>query len=153
MLGAGFKIAMRDLEIRSAGNLLGAEQSDRIATVGYEMYCQLLEQSVADLRKDVVISGTDTTIEIGARGSIPRGYIPSDNRRMEAYRRIGQVSRSNRSNGRDMISGAYDAPRGGLRASRTRRGPPGGLRHRVRAIVIRERTWSSERSSRACWSS
>lgn len=91
MLGAGFKIAMRDLEIRGAGNLLGAEQSGHIATVGYEMYCQLLEQSVAALRKDVVISGTDTTIEIGTRGSIPRGYIPSDNRRMEAYRRIGQA--------------------------------------------------------------
>jgi transcription-repair coupling factor (superfamily II helicase) len=47
MLGAGFKIAMRDLEIRGAGNLLGAEQSGHIAAVGYEMYCQLLEQAVA----------------------------------------------------------------------------------------------------------
>ena len=91
MLGAGFKIAMRDLEIRGAGNLLGAEQSGHIATVGYEMYCQLLEQQVAQLRKEVVISGTDTTVELGVVASIPRGWIPSDSRRMEAYRRVGQA--------------------------------------------------------------
>ena len=91
MLGAGFKIAMRDLEIRGAGNLLGAEQSGHIATVGYEMYCQLLEQEVAQLRDEVQLSGTDTTVEIGLVGSIPRGWIPSDTRRMEAYRRIGQA--------------------------------------------------------------
>ncbi len=52
MLGAGFRIAMRDLEIRGAGNLLGAEQSGHIATVGYEMYCQLLEQAVGELRSE-----------------------------------------------------------------------------------------------------
>ena len=91
MLGAGFKIAMRDLEIRGAGNLLGAEQSGHIALVGYEMYCQLLEQAVKQLRNEVALSGTDTTVEIGVVGSIPRVYMPSESRRMEAYRRIGQA--------------------------------------------------------------
>ena len=91
MLGAGFKIAMRDLEIRGAGNLLGAEQSGHIASVGYEMYCQLLEQAVRQLRNEVTLSGTDTTVEIGVAGSIPPVYMPSDSRRMEAYRRISQA--------------------------------------------------------------
>lgn len=91
MLGAGFKIAMRDLEIRGAGNLLGAEQSGHIAAVGYEMYCQLLEKAVKELRHEVVLSGTDTTVEIGLVGSIPPAYMPSEARRMEAYRRIGEA--------------------------------------------------------------
>ncbi|MBL9121276.1 MAG: transcription-repair coupling factor [Phycisphaerae bacterium] len=91
MLGAGFKIAMRDLEIRGAGNLLGAEQSGHIAAVGYEMYCQLLEQAVGELKSQKRLSPIDTAIDIGVGGAIPRGYIPSDGRRMEAYRRIGQA--------------------------------------------------------------
>ncbi len=111
MLGAGFKIAMRDLEIRGAGNLLGAEQSGHIATVGYEMYCQLLEQQVSQLRNEVQISGTDTTVELGVVASIPRGWIPSDTRRMEAYRRIGQAD-SLESLGRTAadLSSAYGEP-------------------------------------------
>ncbi|HMN95765.1 MAG TPA: transcription-repair coupling factor [Phycisphaerales bacterium] len=88
MLGAGFRIAMRDLEIRGAGNLLGAEQSGHISAVGYEMYCQLLEQAVGELRDQPLRRHVDTAIEIGIAGSIPRGYIPADQRRMEAYRRI-----------------------------------------------------------------
>ncbi len=91
MLGAGFRIAMRDLELRGAGNLLGAEQSGHIAAVGYEMYCQLLEQAVAGLRNEVKVSPLDTIVDIGLVGHIPKGWIPSDARRMEAYRRIGQA--------------------------------------------------------------
>jgi transcription-repair coupling factor (superfamily II helicase) len=91
MLGAGFKIAMRDLEIRGAGNLLGAEQSGHIAAVGYEMYCELLEQAVAELKSEPKVVPADITIDIGLAGSVPKGYIPSDARRMEAYRRIGQA--------------------------------------------------------------
>ncbi len=88
MLGAGFRIAMRDLEIRGAGNLLGAEQSGHIATVGYEMYCQLLEQAVGELRHEERVVPSDTVLDIGVAASIPRGWVPSDLRRMEAYRRI-----------------------------------------------------------------
>lgn len=91
MLGAGFRIAMRDLELRGAGNLLGEEQSGHIAAVGYEMYCQLLEHAVAVLRNEVKVSPLDTIVDIGLTGSVPKGWIPSDARRMEAYRRIGQA--------------------------------------------------------------
>jgi transcription-repair coupling factor (superfamily II helicase) len=93
MLGAGFKIAMRDLEIRGAGNILGAEQSGHIAAVGYEMYCHLLEQAVHDLKSEKPIERPSaTSIEIGASGLIPKSYVPSDQRRLEAYRRIATAS-------------------------------------------------------------
>jgi len=89
MLGAGFKIAMRDLEIRGAGNLLGAEQSGHIAAVGYDMYCRLLDQAAKELRHEQNVEPADSTVEIGLSGSIPKTYIPSETRRLEAYRRIG----------------------------------------------------------------
>lgn len=88
MLGAGFKIAMRDLEIRGAGNILGPEQSGHIAAVGYEMYCQLLERAVKELNDEPTNVASETSVEIGVTGLIPKRYIPSDQRRMEAYRRI-----------------------------------------------------------------
>ncbi len=91
MLGAGFKIALRDLEIRGAGNLLGPEQSGHITAVGYDMYCQLLEEAVAELRNEPTRRAYETTLEIGISGALPKGYIPSDTRRMEAYRRINQA--------------------------------------------------------------
>lgn len=93
MLGAGFKIAMRDLEIRGAGNLLGAEQSGHIAAVGYEMYCQLLEQSVHKLTNDGDPERIEhTSVDIGVFGYIPKAYIPSDTRRIEVYRRLATSS-------------------------------------------------------------
>ena len=93
MLGAGFKIAMRDLEIRGAGNLLGAEQSGHIAAVGYEMYCQLLDQTVHQLTEaGAPEQVTHTSVDIGIFGYIPKAYIPSDVRRIEAYRRLGTAS-------------------------------------------------------------
>ncbi len=90
MLGAGFKIAMRDLEIRGAGNILGPEQSGHIAAVGYDMYCQLLERAVKGLKNESIAIPSECSIEIGVGGggSIPKPYIPSDMRRLEAYRRI-----------------------------------------------------------------
>ena len=89
MLGAGFKIAMRDLEIRGAGNLLGAEQSGHIAAVGYEMYCRLLERAVKDLTPgEEPAPAVGATVDLGVPATFPRAYIPSDTRRLEAYRRI-----------------------------------------------------------------
>lgn len=92
MLGAGFKIAMRDLEIRGAGNLLGAEQSGHIAAVGYEMYCTLLEHAAKRLRHEPVIEPAKTHLELPIVGALPKRYIPSDKHRMEAYRRISRAS-------------------------------------------------------------
>ncbi len=92
MLGAGFKIAMRDLEIRGAGNILGPEQSGHIAAVGYDMYCQLLDKAVRQLRNEVTAAPSETTVDIGIFGTIPRAYIPADIRRLEAYRRVALAS-------------------------------------------------------------
>ncbi|WP_432799251.1 transcription-repair coupling factor [Poriferisphaera sp. WC338] len=91
MLGAGFKIAMRDLEIRGAGNLLGSEQSGHIAAVGYEMYCLLLEQETKRLRNEPVIEPAKTHLELPFVGSLPKRYIASDKYRMEAYRQLSRA--------------------------------------------------------------
>jgi transcription-repair coupling factor (superfamily II helicase) len=88
MLGAGFQIALRDLEIRGAGNLLGAQQSGHIAAVGYEMYCQLLEQAVLDLKSGKKPPVLETMIDIGTTGKIPEQYISSATRRLAMYRRL-----------------------------------------------------------------
>ena len=91
-LGAGFQIAMRDLEIRGAGNILGRRQSGHIATVGYELYCQLLEQAVSHLQGKTPKLRRDAHVELGADVYIPRWYIPADRQRMEIYRRLVKCS-------------------------------------------------------------
>jgi transcription-repair coupling factor (superfamily II helicase) len=87
-LGAGFQIAMRDLEIRGAGNILGPEQSGHIAAVGYELYCRLLEQAVRRLRGEKVDTPRDVHVEVGVDAYIPRSYVSSARQRMEVYRRL-----------------------------------------------------------------
>ena len=87
-LGAGFQIAMRDLEIRGAGNILGAEQSGHIEAVGYEMYCQLLEQAVRRARNEPAEPFKPVSLELGISANIPQRYIRSDRQRMEVYRRL-----------------------------------------------------------------
>lgn len=91
-LGAGFKIAMRDLEIRGAGNVLGPEQSGHIATVGYELYCQLLEEAVHQLKHQKKITRPEAHVEIGVTGIIPKQYIPNDRQRIDVYRRMTRCS-------------------------------------------------------------
>jgi len=99
MLGAGFKIAMRDLEIRGAGNILGGEQSGHIAAVGYEMYCLLLEQETKRLNHEPVIEASKCHLDLpgvsgengAAAGSLPKRWIKSDKHRMDAYRRLTRV--------------------------------------------------------------
>jgi transcription-repair coupling factor (superfamily II helicase) len=87
-LGAGFKIAMRDLEIRGAGNILGPEQSGHIATVGYEMYCQLLEEATRQLKNEPRPTVPEAHVDIGISAFIPKTYIPADRQRMDLYRRL-----------------------------------------------------------------
>lgn len=91
MLGAGFKIAMRDLELRGAGNLLGSEQSGHIAAVGYEMYCLLLEHATKRLNNQPIIEVSKTHLELPINGALPKRFIKSDKHRMEAYRRLTRV--------------------------------------------------------------
>jgi transcription-repair coupling factor (superfamily II helicase) len=90
-LGAGFRIALRDLEIRGAGNILGAEQSGHIAAVGYDLYCQLLERAVRQLRNEPVEEKPETTIHIGLAAFLPADYVPSERDRLEIYRRLQRV--------------------------------------------------------------
>lgn len=87
-LGAGFKIAMRDLELRGAGNILGPEQSGHIATVGYEMYCQLLEGAVRQLKNEPKPLQPDAHVDIGITAIVPKTYITADRQRMDVYRRL-----------------------------------------------------------------
>ncbi len=87
-LGAGFQIAMRDLELRGAGNILGPEQSGHIEAVGYEMYCQLLEQAVRKLKDEPYRPWQPVNLELGISTSIPRVYIRSERQRMDVYKRL-----------------------------------------------------------------
>ena len=87
-LGAGFKIAMRDLELRGAGNILGPEQSGHIAAVGYEMYCQLLEEATQQLKNEKKPVKPEAHVEIDLNAFIPKTYIAADRQRMDAYRRL-----------------------------------------------------------------
>ncbi len=91
-LGAGFKIAMRDLEIRGAGNILGAEQSGHIAAVGYEMYCQLLEEATRQLKNEPKLIRPEAHVDIGLSAFIPRQYVPGDRQRMDLYRRLSRCT-------------------------------------------------------------
>jgi transcription-repair coupling factor (superfamily II helicase) len=112
MLGAGFKIAMRDLEIRGAGNILGPEPSGHIAAVGYEMYCRLLEDAVHGLKNErPPTTGASVAVELGITGTIPKAYIPSDARRLEAYRRIATATSLDQLNAvRTDLTAAYGEP-------------------------------------------
>lgn len=91
-LGAGFKIAMRDLELRGAGNILGPEQSGHIATVGYEMYCQLLEEATRQLKNEPKAHTPEAHVDIGISAFIPKQYIAADRQRMDIYRRLTRCS-------------------------------------------------------------
>ena len=90
-LGAGFKIALRDLEIRGAGNILGPEQSGHIESVGYEMYCSLLEAAVRGLTNKPEKTAFDCSVELSWRAYLPRSYVSGPRLKIELYRRLGKV--------------------------------------------------------------
>ncbi|HLJ93569.1 MAG TPA: transcription-repair coupling factor [Gemmataceae bacterium] len=95
-LGAGFKIAMRDLEIRGAGNILGTQQSGHIAAIGYEMYCQLLENAVRRLKNQPLRTPLDVTVDLPWPAYLPRDYVTGQRLRIEVYRRLARVRRLER---------------------------------------------------------
>ena len=92
-LGAGFRIALRDLEIRGAGNILGAAQSGHIQTVGYQMYCELLAEAVRKLKNEPSEPIPTALVDLGFATYIPKNYIPISRHRMDIYRKIA-VARS-----------------------------------------------------------
>ena len=87
-LGSGFKIALRDLEIRGAGNLLGAEQHGHIAAVGFDAYCRILQQSVAELQGRPVEEERELRIDLPVKAFVPPGWVAQESLRLELYRRI-----------------------------------------------------------------
>ena len=94
-LGSGFKIAMRDLEIRGAGNLLGSEQSGHITAVGFELYCQLLKQSVSSLKGEKVKTRVEVRIALdflGDASNLPENYVTEPQHRIEIYRKLAQAT-------------------------------------------------------------
>jgi len=94
-LGAGFKIALRDLEIRGAGNILGVQQHGHIAAVGYDLYCKLLDVCVREIKGEEVPKEPDITIDFGLDAYVPADYIIEDMLRMEMYRKIARASNLN----------------------------------------------------------
>ena len=89
--GSGFRIAMRDLEIRGAGNLLGPEQSGYMMSVGYDMYLQLLEEAVLEQRGEKAPQRTECSADLTVSANLPESYIPSGEQRMDIYRRIAAL--------------------------------------------------------------
>lgn len=95
-LGAGFKIAMRDLEIRGAGNLLGPQQHGHIAGIGFAAYCEMLEQTINRLKNgtEAAAPEPEPVLEIPAEAYIPDGYIDDPRYKMEIYRRLAEMKYS-----------------------------------------------------------
>jgi len=90
-LGAGFKIAALDLELRGAGNLLGGEQSGHIEAVGFELYTQMLERAVREMKGEAAPDETETQLNLGLNIRIPAEYIPEENQRLQMYKRVARV--------------------------------------------------------------
>ena len=91
-LGSGFKIAMRDLEIRGAGNLLGEAQSGHIAAVGYDLYCQMVTEAVSEMKGERVEDSTlEIKVDIALAAHLPDDFVPSEELRLEAYRRLANI--------------------------------------------------------------
>ena len=90
--GAGFKIAMRDLEIRGAGNLLGAEQHGQMDLVGYDMYCRLLAEAVSEIKGETVNKHGDISIEVSVDAHIPTKLIQDEQQKLEIYKKISLIS-------------------------------------------------------------
>ena len=95
-LGSGFKIAMRDLEIRGAGNLLGEAQSGHIAAVGYDLYCQLVTEAVAEMKNEPLPQIVpELKLDVPTQAYLPTDYVSKEELRLDAYRRLAAVTSGN----------------------------------------------------------
>lgn len=91
-LGSGFKVAMKDLEIRGAGNMMGSAQHGHMAAVGYDLYCRMLEEAIKLLRGEVVKQQVETTVEIKIDAYIPNEYIKDEIQKIEIYKKIAAIT-------------------------------------------------------------
>ena len=90
--GAGFRIAMRDLEIRGAGNILGPEQHGHLATVGYDMYCKLMEETLQEVGQGTPRRELETRVDLRVDAYLPQDYVADEKQRMEMYKRIAAIA-------------------------------------------------------------
>jgi transcription-repair coupling factor (superfamily II helicase) len=90
-LGAGFKIAALDLELRGAGNMLGGEQSGHIEAIGFELYTQMLERAVREMKGEAAADEAETQLNLGLNIRIPADYVPEENQRLQMYKRVARV--------------------------------------------------------------
>jgi transcription-repair coupling factor (superfamily II helicase) len=90
-LGAGFKIAALDLELRGAGNLLGGEQSGHIEAIGFELYTQMLDRAIREMKGEAAPDEAETQLNLGLNIRIPAEYIPEENQRLRMYKRVAGV--------------------------------------------------------------
>ena len=121
-LGAGFRIAALDLELRGAGNLLGGQQSGHIQAVGLDLYVKLLEQAILELRGEPVREAPRAALHLGVELRLPPGYVPETHQRLSIYKRVSQLRSA---------AGARGAARGAarpLRPAAARGGGPAALR-------------------------
>ncbi len=92
--GAGFRIAMRDLEIRGAGNIFGPEQSGQVAAVGYDMYCKMIEEAIREAQGDFSsfrANQLETRVDLHINAFLPESYVPGETQRIEIYKRIAAI--------------------------------------------------------------
>lgn len=90
-LGSGFKIAMRDLELRGAGNLLGAQQHGHMNAVGYDLYCKMLSEAVKEAKGIHTMEDFETTIDLNMDAFIPDTYISNEFQKLDIYKRIAGI--------------------------------------------------------------
>ncbi len=109
-LGSGFKIALRDLEIRGTGNILGPQQHGHIVTVGYELYCQLLEEAVMTLKGEKVEAAIETRISVPVEAYLPDNYVPDSRQKVAIYKKIAGLKDDSALNGlREELRDRYGA--------------------------------------------
>ena len=91
-LGSGMQIALKDLEIRGAGNMLGGEQSGHIADVGFDLYLRLVGEALSEFKNEPAKEVNEVRVELPINASIPTGYVPQERLRLEAYKRLADAS-------------------------------------------------------------
>ena len=91
-LGAGFKIALRDLEVRGAGNLLGAEQHGHLDAIGYDLYCRMLDETIKELQGQAPAVQVPAVVDLDVDAFLARSYIPDEGLRMDMYRRVAGIA-------------------------------------------------------------
>ncbi len=112
-LGSGFKIAMRDLEIRGAGNLLGAQQHGHMEAVGYDLFCKMLNEAVKMLKGEITEEPFETTLDINVDAYIPTSYITNEYQKLDVYKRIASIENEEEMDDmlEEMIDRFGDVPR------------------------------------------